>query len=78
MANKEKLAFIGAGKMVTAIVSSLLRSQSFTAGQIICCSAKDGTSEKLAAATGIKRANSLAEIFDFQPSLLILGCSLSN
>jgi len=74
MTNKDRLAFIGAGKMVTAIVSSLLRSQSFRADQIICCSANDGTSEKLAAATGIKRANSLTEILDFQPSLLILGC----
>jgi pyrroline-5-carboxylate reductase len=74
MANKAKLAFIGAGKMVTAIVSSLLRSQFFQADQIICCSANDGTSEKLAEATKIHRSGSPDEVLDFNPDLLVLGC----
>lgn len=74
MANKANLAFIGAGKMVTAIVSSLLRTQSFQADQIICSSANDGTSEKLAETTKIKRAGSLDEVLDFNPDLLVLGC----
>ena len=60
--------------MVTAIVSSLLRSQFFQADQIICCSANDGTSEKLAEATKIHRSGSPDEVLDFNPDLLVLGC----
>ena len=68
------LAFIGAGKMVSAIVQSLLRTNSFSAAEIGCCSAKDGTSEKLAEATGITRFESVEQMLSSSPSVLVLGC----
>ena len=39
------VGFVGAGKMVSAIVKSLLHSSSFRKNELICCSANDGTSE---------------------------------
>ena len=69
-----KVSFIGAGKMVSAIVHSLLRGESFSAREISCCSAQDGTSEKLAESTGISRFDSVEEMLTFTPSVLVLGC----
>ena len=74
MVNGSKLAFIGAGKMVSAMVSSLLRSGSFKPEDLICCSANDGTSERLSKETGILRANSIPELLAFEPDVLTLGC----
>ncbi|MDG1173894.1 MAG: NAD(P)-binding domain-containing protein, partial [Opitutales bacterium] len=68
------LGFIGAGKMVSAIVHSLLRTNSFSPEQISCCSANDGTSEKLSKDTGISRFDSVEEMLASSPSVLILGC----
>ncbi len=72
--NHSKLAFVGAGKMVSAMVSSLLRSNSFERENLFCCSAKDGTSESLAAATGIGRSETIDDMLCNEPELLILGC----
>ena len=72
--NHSKLAFIGAGKMVSAIVHSLVRSNVFSKEKIICCSAKDGTSERLAKETGILRADNIGEMLVLQPDVLVLGC----
>jgi len=74
MSSKNSLAFIGAGKMVSAIVHSLLRANSFLPQEISCCSAKDGTSEKLADSTGIARFDSVEEMLTSTPSVLVLGC----
>ena len=68
------IAFIGAGKMISAIVKSLLRTDSFTPEQISCCSANDGTSERLASATGIIRFDSVEKMLSAKPSVLVLGC----
>ena len=46
------VGFVGAGKMVSAIVKSLLRKDTFSVDEISCCSANDGTSEKLASKPG--------------------------
>ena len=70
----QSLGFIGAGKMVSAIVHSLLRTNSFAPKQISCCSANDGTSEKLSNDTGISRFESVEEMLASSPSVLILGC----
>jgi len=69
-----RISFVGAGKMVSAIVHSLLRSDAFSAEQISCCSAKDGTSEKLSQATGISRFNSVEDMLATPTSILVLGC----
>jgi pyrroline-5-carboxylate reductase len=68
------IAFVGAGKMVSAIVKSLLRANSFSPEQISCCSAKDGTSEKLSNETGISRFDSVESMIAESPSVLVLGC----
>ena len=54
----DHIRFVGARKNGSAIVHSLLRSGAFSADQISCCSAKDGTSEKLSQTTGISRFDS--------------------
>ena len=69
-----KVAFVGAGKMVSAIVKSLLRAQTFDAVEIACCSANDGTSEKLSEETGIVRFDSIEGMLESNPDLLALGC----
>lgn len=65
--------FIGAGMMGGSMVRSLIRGKTFAPDQIGCCSAKDGTAEKLAAETGI----SVVDLDSgAQPSsnVLVLAC----
>lgn len=69
-----EIAFIGAGKMVSAIVRSILYTNTYKPEQIACCSAKDGTSEKLSSATGIARFESVDQILEKSPRTLVLGC----
>ena len=59
-----EIAFIGAGKMVSAIVKSLLRGETYKSEQIACCSANDGTSEKLSTDTGIARLESIDQMLE--------------
>ena len=68
------IGFIGAGKMVSAIVRSLLREGTFSPNSLSCCSANDGTSEKLSQATGISRFDSVEEMLANPTSILVLGC----
>ena len=71
---KPKLAFVGAGKMVTAMVEGLLRNEIFSPDQMVCTSAPDGTSEKLSESTGIGRVNTLEELLALAPERVLLGC----
>ena len=71
---KIKVAFVGAGKMVSAIVKSLLRGKTFEPLEIACCSANDGTSEKLSEETGIVRFDSIGTMLETKPDILALGC----
>ena len=74
-AMKPKLAFVGAGKMVTAMVEGLLRNEIFSPDQMVCTSAPDGTSEKLSESTGIGRSrNTLEELLALAPERVLLGC----
>ena len=68
------IAFIGAGKMVTAIVKSLLNSGTFEASSISCCSAQDGTSNLLSKETGILRKENIEDLLSANPDILVLGC----
>ena len=69
-----EIAFVGAGKMVSAIVLGLLRTETFSPAQIGCCSANDGTSEKLSEATGIHRFDDVDAMLAENPQTLVLGC----
>ena len=60
--------------MVRSMTCSILQTGGFKPDEVICCSADDGTSEALSADTGILRANSISELLEFNPNLLILGC----
>ena len=73
-----EIAFIGAGKMVSAIVHSILRGETFKPEQIACCSANDGTSEKLSMDTGIARFESVDQMLENSPPTLVWDVSLSN
>ena len=67
-----EIAFIGAGKMVSASLSFAWRT--YKSEQIACCSANDGTSEKLSMDTGIARFESVDQMLEKSPRTLVLGC----
>ena len=71
---KLELAFVGAGKMVSAIVNGLINQKIFRPDELACVSAPDGTSEKLAEASGIGQADSLEELLSGESKRLLLGC----
>ena len=69
-----EIAFVGAGKMVSSIVRSILLTETFRVDQIACCSADDGTSENLSTETGISRFATIDQMLEARPSTLVLGC----
>ncbi len=70
---KYEVVFVGAGMMATAMVKSLLKAGTYQAGQIACCSAPDGTAERLQEATGIAIVDADAT-GGFQANVLVLAC----
>ncbi|MFP6899363.1 MAG: pyrroline-5-carboxylate reductase [Opitutales bacterium] len=71
---KLEIAFLGAGKMVSAIVNGLINEKVFHPHEMACVSAPDGTSEKLSQATGIGRSETLEELLSGGSARLLLGC----
>jgi pyrroline-5-carboxylate reductase len=69
-----RIAFVGAGKMVSAIVKSLLNSNLFNKKEITCCSANDGTSDILSKSTGIQKKENILDLLSSNPDALVLGC----
>src|SRR5690606_31913063 len=57
-----KIAFLGAGRMSSAIITGLLSREIFTYDEIGCTSGLDGTAEALAARTGIHATYSLDDL----------------
>jgi pyrroline-5-carboxylate reductase len=68
-----KIAFLGAGRMASAMVSGILKTELCQAREIICTGANDGTAELLAANTGIGFTFELSELTRTAP-WLILAC----
>ncbi|KAF0094572.1 MAG: pyrroline-5-carboxylate reductase [Puniceicoccaceae bacterium 5H] len=68
-----KIAFIGAGRMASAIVAGLLRHRVAEAGQIICTSAADNTGPELAQKTGIGYTQDLHELLS-DADTVVLAC----
>lgn len=56
-----RVAFAGAGRMASAIVSGLLAKKIYEPGDLCCTSAADGTGEALAGKTGIRYRPTLPE-----------------
>ncbi|HRE83009.1 MAG TPA: pyrroline-5-carboxylate reductase [Opitutaceae bacterium] len=54
-----KLAFIGAGRMASAIVDGLLAKKAFLASEIACYTASGTSAAQLAQRTGIRKAENL-------------------
>ena len=71
---KLEIAFLGAGKMVSAIVNGLINEKIFHPHEMACVSAPDGTSERLSNATGIGRFETLKELLAGGSKRLLLGC----
>lgn len=57
-----KIAFLGAGRMSSAMVKGLLTRKVFAAPDITCTSGPDGTAEALAEATGVRATFDLADL----------------
>lgn len=68
-----RITFIGAGRMASAMIRSLLRSGHYRADQLACCSANDGTAEALVAETGIAQID-LETNQRFTTDTLVLAC----
>lgn len=70
---KKKIAFIGAGRMATAIVKGLIQKKVYTSDEIVCTSGDDDTATILAQESGITAVDSL---LPFVPEVetLVLAC----
>jgi len=69
----EKIAFLGAGKMASAIVKGLIKKGCYKPGEIVCTCGEDPTGKELASATGIRFSQSL-ELFIQDIQVLVLAC----
>ena len=67
------LAFIGAGRMATAIVQGLLQRNLYQPADISCCSGDDDTGKILSDLTGIHYCANPAD-FPAETDLIVLAC----
>jgi pyrroline-5-carboxylate reductase len=68
-----KIAFLGAGRMASAIVDSLLAGRTYAAAELACTDGGDGTARALATRTGITAAAGLADLIG-PADTLVLAC----
>jgi pyrroline-5-carboxylate reductase len=66
-----KVAFLGAGKMASAIVQGILNHKSLSADRMICASAEDGTGQSLASRTGITLEQNLSHLISSSETLVL-------
>ena len=57
-----RIAFLGAGRMASAMVNGILKENLYSANEIICADADDGTGSRLSEATGIAYSRNLEEL----------------
>jgi len=69
----KKIAFIGAGRMASAIVGGLINSGNARPADIACIGGDDDTAAKLAAATGVTAATSLEALLSGADAV-VLAC----
>ncbi len=70
---RDRLAFIGAGRMAAAMVRGIIRNGVFAANEIACTSAPDGTAESLAEQTGIRCTHDWEDLLK-EASWVVLAC----
>ena len=70
---KKKIAFIGAGRMATAIVKGLIQKKVYTSDEIVCTSGDDDTATILAQESGITAVDSLLPLVP-EVETLVLAC----
>lgn len=68
-----KIAFLGAGKMVGAIVRGLHAQGTLPMGNVICYSPSGESAKKLADATGCRAAETVVDLLE-EAEVLFLGC----
>lgn len=68
-----KIAFIGAGRMASAMVGGILSSGSVSPSAIACIGGNDDTAAQLAAATGVRCADSLDNLLA-DADVVVLAC----
>lgn len=68
-----KITFVGAGRMASAMIKSLLTTGLYRPDDIACCSANDGTAEKLVNDTGIQIIDPESAVA-FETDTMILAC----
>ena len=68
-----KISFIGAGRMATAIVTGILENKLYKATDITCCAGDDDTGKVLSNKTGIKFCEQASEL-PLESDLVILAC----
>lgn len=69
----EKIAFLGAGKMASAIVHGLIESGTVAAPDMACLGGNGTSAQQLARNTGIRLATSATDLLN-SASVLILAC----
>jgi pyrroline-5-carboxylate reductase len=68
-----RIAFVGAGRMASAIVDGLLAKQVSVPGDLACVDGGDDTARQLAARTGVGTPNDLATLFG-PADTIVLAC----
>ena len=68
-----QIAFLGAGRMASAIVRGLLRQERYAPEELICTSASGVSAQALAEETGIRSTDNLAALLS-EASTLVLAC----
>ncbi|TVP80580.1 MAG: pyrroline-5-carboxylate reductase [Puniceicoccaceae bacterium] len=68
-----KIAFIGAGRMASAIIRGLLDKEHYTPGEIACTCGDDPTGPSLAEATGIQYLPDIIPAL-YQAEAVVLAC----
>lgn len=70
---KNKIAFVGAGRMAGAMVRGILKTGAWAASDITCTGAKDGSAEALSADTGISMTYVWEELLE-GAGWIVLAC----
>lgn len=69
----ERLVFLGAGRMASAIITGLISGDEYAPGDIVCTCGDDATGPELAGKTGITYLDDISEVL-LRAECLVLAC----